>query len=212
MTFNALAGSESKADFSMIESNTEEGGEVLAGQQRRPGEARKKAKLEGKVEEKTFSEQSEDEYSNNQDDSQKETDGGVFGTGKSYTSTILLTETKVATGEENEITRFSARAKLFEFEGGEWRERGLGNVKVNVKEESARVIMRADGILRLLLNTRIFVGMSFEIVQEKSVRLVAFNAASGEAGSKSGKMGTFLLRFKSPDDAFDFSEAISAFT
>lgn len=198
----------------MVESSTDDGGDVSTGQRRRLGEARKKAKLEGEVDEKSStSEQSEDDGGEDQDDTHKETDSGVFGTGKSYTSTILLTETKVATGEENETTKFSARAKLFEFEGGEWRERGLGNIKVNATEESARVIMRADGVLRLLLNTRIFSGMSFEIVQEKSVRLIAINAASGaETSNGGGKMGTFLLRFKSPDDAFDFSEAISAFT
>lgn len=75
---------------------------------------------------------------------------------------------QVETGEEEEETAYSCRAKLYEFatlEDGkkEWRERGLGVLRFNVhypkkagKDEpkvKARFLMRADGSHRVKLNT-----------------------------------------------------------
>ncbi|QDS69471.1 hypothetical protein FKW77_006301 [Venturia effusa] len=93
-------------------------------------------------------------------------------------------EQEVETGEEEEKTLFTSRAKLFSFEktsdgSSAWKERGSGFIKVNVRdvernedpEESAekekespdqqvksaprkaRLIMRANGTNRLVLNT-----------------------------------------------------------
>jgi len=76
----------------------------------------------------------------------------------------------VETGEENESTVFSSRAKLYNFvkdeKSGkkEWKERGLGTLKLNIvnptEEEyendapkRARFIMRADGSHRVVLNS-----------------------------------------------------------
>ncbi|KAL4956353.1 hypothetical protein BDW69DRAFT_192483 [Aspergillus filifer] len=75
-------------------------------------------------------------------------------------------ERQIETGEEEEKTYFACKAKLFHFSDKEWRERGLGNFKVNVKvvdgvedKKSARMVMRADGVLRVMLNTALFKGM-----------------------------------------------------
>ena len=95
----------------------------------------------------------------------------------------------VETGEEDEETIFSARAKLYHFEK-EWKERGTGVIKVNVRQEKAskpptqddeeqpekdleagdeedeagelkaRVIMRSDGVHRVILNSPVFKDMS----------------------------------------------------
>lgn len=79
----------------------------------------------------------------------------------------------------------------------EWRERGIGTFKVNVKvtdgkedKNSARLIMRADGVGRVMLNTPIFKGMAVG------------DAASNEPSSKqihlasleSGRSVPILLR------------------
>lgn len=71
------------------------------------------------------------------------------------------------TGEESEETQFVCKAKLFHFNGKEWKERGIGNFKLNVTKGSgenpkitARLIMRADGALRVILNTPVFKGMT----------------------------------------------------
>lgn len=74
------------------------------------------------------------------------------------------------TGEEKERIEYSCRAKLYNFVTGpdgkkEWKERGLGIVKLNTKRDgaddadddddglSARLLMRADGSHRVILNT-----------------------------------------------------------
>ncbi|CAG8645133.1 17250_t:CDS:2, partial [Cetraspora pellucida] len=101
-----------------------------------------------------------------------------FGTG----ARPLLQEQEVFTGEEEEITRHTVRAKLFCM-GNEhqWKERGVGMLKLNYPkdcEKSPRLIMRADGVLRVILNISLFHGMSVERSQEKFVRIVAFEGTS----------------------------------
>ena len=82
----------------------------------------------------------------------------------------------VNTGEDDESTLFQSRAKLYAFmvaEGLEektWKERGLGTVKLNVSKlddekseepQKVRLIMRADGSQRVLLNTPILKDIKF---------------------------------------------------
>ncbi|KAK6383829.1 hypothetical protein LTS17_003121 [Exophiala oligosperma] len=100
-------------------------------------------------------------------------------------------EQDVATGEEEEDTIFTCRAKLYHFEK-EWKERGVGVFKINIRyerkalgdtsedeknegekdveagekddfstvERKARIIMRTDGVHRLVLNTPVFKDMN----------------------------------------------------
>jgi hypothetical protein len=96
----------------------------------------------------------------------------------------------VETGEEEEKTRFSCKAKLFHFSDGEWKERGLGTFKINVKEPkdpgkdkiSARMIMRADGVLRVMLNTPIFKGMTVGDVSGEEPKGKQINLLSLDEG------------------------------
>lgn len=84
--------------------------------------------------------------------------------------------TTVETGEENETTEYTCRAKLYNFtktEDGakkEWKERGLGVVRLNVAKPDpesedtapkARLLMRADGSHRVALNTPVVKGVNF---------------------------------------------------
>ncbi|KAF7716642.1 Uncharacterized protein PECH_008210 [Penicillium ucsense] len=73
-------------------------------------------------------------------------------------------EQKMSTGEEEEENIFSCKGKLFHF-SGEWKERGVGTFKVNVRRDDkgkqhGRMIMRADGALRVMLNSPVFKGMT----------------------------------------------------
>jgi Ran-binding protein 3 len=75
-------------------------------------------------------------------------------------------EQSVETGEENETTEFTAKGKLYSFDDKKWKERGAGTFKVNLKTESdgkksGRIIMRADGALRVMLNSAIWQTMPF---------------------------------------------------
>lgn len=70
-------------------------------------------------------------------------------------------------GEEGENTLFTARGKLYVNVDKQWKERGVGYIKVNVKEagatdetadkakKTARFIMRAEGTGRLSINSPI---------------------------------------------------------
>lgn len=114
----------------------------------------------------------------------------------------MLTHAIVETGEEDEKTYFSCKAKLFHFTNKEWKERGVGTFKVNVKEppsdaddetpkkKTARMIMRADGVLRVMLNSPIFKGMPAGEVSGEEPKGKQLNLASVE----DGKTVPLLLR------------------
>ncbi|CAG8803883.1 2855_t:CDS:2, partial [Racocetra persica] len=112
------------------------------------------------------------------DDDKNDTEEVPFGTG----ARPLLQEQEVFTGEEEEITRHTVRAKLYCMDRErQWKERGVGMLKLNYPkdcEKSPRLIMRADGVLRVILNIALFHGMSVERSQEKFVRIVAFEGTS----------------------------------
>ncbi|KAH7335505.1 hypothetical protein B0J17DRAFT_78589 [Rhizoctonia solani] len=71
------------------------------------------------------------------------------------------------TGEEEDFTVFQTRAKLYtQDEEFAYKERGTGLLKVNVRRsdgEGARIVMRAEGVLRLLLNMALYPGLICEL-------------------------------------------------
>ncbi|ELU36471.1 ranBP1 domain-containing protein [Rhizoctonia solani AG-1 IA] len=71
------------------------------------------------------------------------------------------------TGEEEDFTVFQTRAKLYtQDEQFAYKERGTGLLKVNVRRsdgEGARIVMRAEGVLRLLLNMALYPGLICEL-------------------------------------------------
>ena len=83
------------------------------------------------------------------------------------------------TGEEDETTHYKCRAKLYNFvtleDKKEWRERGTGVLHLNVREPKgdggdddkvrARLIMRADGSHRVVLNTPVKKELNFGAVK-----------------------------------------------
>lgn len=114
--------------------------------------------------------------------------------GPANLDTPLLTP-KVETGEENETTKFSAKGKLFYFDEGRWKERGVGTFKVNTTTDSdgklsARMIMRADGALRVTLNSAMFHDMNFGGQDKTRPTTRDIFLASNE----DGKVGHLLLR------------------
>ena len=60
----------------------------------------------------------------------------------------LPDEVEVKTGEEEEKVLFVARCKLYRFTEEQWKERGVGDIKILWKEESgqARVVMRREQV------------------------------------------------------------------
>lgn len=99
----------------------------------------------------------------------------LFGSAPKPSLVALPPEVPVATGEENEQTVFSSQGVLFEYDSNkQWKERGRGEVKVNVEKkegtgESARMIMRQKGNLRLLLNAKLWGGMQLTKMEGNTV-------------------------------------------
>ena len=67
---------------------------------------------------------------------------------------VKLDEVEVKTGEEDDEVLFCCRAKLFRFVNGEWKERGLGDMKIlrNKNSNKSRILMRRENIHKLCAN------------------------------------------------------------
>lgn len=105
-----------------------------------------------------------------------------------------LQEIPVETGEENEKSVFLADAVLYEYLDGSWKERGRGEIKVNISisGEKARLVMRTRGNYRLILNASLYADMTLANMDKKGVTFSCINIArEGKAG-----LTTCALKFK----------------
>ncbi|TYJ53613.1 hypothetical protein B9479_005761 [Cryptococcus floricola] len=115
---------------------------------------------------------------------------------------VNMQEQDVTTGEEDEDTVFQVRAKLFVNEKG-WKERGIGLLRVNVRRNDgggARLVMRADGVLRLLLNSKLYKGLN-PTVEGKTVLMTLPNVGEN-------RMAIICLRLSNAKSAEDLADHI----
>ncbi|XP_022724889.1 nuclear pore complex protein NUP50A-like [Durio zibethinus] len=120
-----------------------------------------------------------------------------------------MQEVPVETGEENEKVVFSADSVLFEFIDGGWKERGKGELKVNVSTtgaEKARVLMRARGNYRLILNASLYPDMKLTNMDKRGITFACMNSTGEE---KEG-LSTFALKFKDASIVEEFRAAVMA--
>lgn len=120
-----------------------------------------------------------------------------------------MQEVPTETGEENEKNAFSADSILFEYVDGGWKERGKGEVKVNVsttEAEKARLLMRARGNYRLILNASLYPDMMLTNMEKKGITFACVNGI-GE-GNKG--LSTFALKFKDSSFVEEFRAAVNA--
>ena len=71
----------------------------------------------------------------------------------------------------------SIRCKLFAWEDETWRERGIGILKLNADKsdkKQMRLIMRAEGVLKVILNVRVTAEMPIKMRDDKFIEIVAF--------------------------------------
>ncbi|KAK9282061.1 hypothetical protein L1049_004973 [Liquidambar formosana] len=118
-------------------------------------------------------------------------------------------EVPIETGEENEVSVFSADSVLFEFLDGGWKERGKGELKVNVSTTGtgkARLVMRARGNYRLILNASLYPDMKLTNMEKRGITFACVNS-TGEG--KDG-LSTFALKFKDGSIVEDFCAAVAA--
>ncbi|ODQ82434.1 hypothetical protein BABINDRAFT_159029 [Babjeviella inositovora NRRL Y-12698] len=112
---------------------------------------------------------------------------------------VQLTEkvaTEETTGEEDEECLYTKRAKLMMInpETKAYDSRGLGELKVlrNPETKKARILVRADGSNRVLLNTMVVSSIKYDAMGKGHVKCPVFTP---------GGMDTYVIKVKTDDDA-----------
>ncbi|KAM6178159.1 E3 SUMO-protein ligase RanBP2-like [Rhynchocyon petersi] len=114
---------------------------------------------------------------------------------------------EVSSGEENEQVVFSHRAKLYRYDKdvGQWKERGIGDIKIlqNYDSKQVRIVMRRDQVLKLCANHRITPDMTLQNMKgtERVWVWTACDFADGER-----KVEHLAVRFKLQDIADSFKK------
>ncbi|KAF7103657.1 hypothetical protein CFC21_104629 [Triticum aestivum] len=144
--------------------------------------------------------------------------GGTNNNGSSVPSLVTaaeapkkftMPEVPVETGEENEMAVFTADSAMYEYLDGGWKERGKGELKLNVPVsggERSRLVMRAKGNYRLILNASLYDDMALKDMEKKGVTFACVNST----GDSPSGLTTFALKFKDTGVRDDFKAAVEA--
>ncbi|KAL0407674.1 UNVERIFIED_CONTAM: Ran-binding protein 1b [Sesamum radiatum] len=134
-------------------------------------------------------------------------------TGAQIAPIVKLQEVAVTTGEEDEDVLLDLKSKLYRFdkEGNQWKERGVGVVKLLRHRESGRVrlVMRQTKTLKICANHLVLPTMTVQEHQgnDKSCVWHAADFADGEL-----KEETFCIRFASVENCKAFKDKIEEIT
>lgn len=115
---------------------------------------------------------------------------------------------EIPSGEENETVILQLRAKLMLFDAGNkdepYMSMGVGELKVlkSMEGNSSRILLRADGALRVLLNTALVGKFKYETMGDGSlVRVPVVNA--------DGQIVTYVLKVKTASDGTNLARVLS---
>ncbi|XP_076018006.1 E3 SUMO-protein ligase RanBP2 isoform X1 [Genypterus blacodes] len=115
---------------------------------------------------------------------------------------------EISTGEENEQVLFSYRAKLYRYdvETSQWKERGIGDLKIlqNFDTKRVRLIMRRDQVLKICVNHWIAQVMKLEPM--KGAEKAWVWSAMDFSEESQGKIEQLAVRFKLHNIANSFKE------
>ncbi|VDD80354.1 unnamed protein product [Mesocestoides corti] len=127
----------------------------------------------------------------------------------------LPDKVEVRTGEEDEEVVFEARAKLFRFDSGAWKERGLGQLKLLRTPDSGRVriVMRREQVHKVCCNHPITPGMRLKPLEGSQASVKpwvwwAVDFSDDEVGPE-GKKEMFSVRFKTTEESQAFYNAFT---
>ncbi|XP_035532814.1 E3 SUMO-protein ligase RanBP2 [Morone saxatilis] len=115
---------------------------------------------------------------------------------------------EISTGEENELVVFSHRAKLYRYdkELGQWKERGIGDLKIlqNYDSKRVRLIMRRDQVLKICANHWVTSAMKLEPMKGAEKAWVWSAVDFAEIGE--GNIEQLAVRFKLQETANTFKQ------
>lgn len=131
-------------------------------------------------------------------------------TGGSFKPIAQLSSQKVEsqTGEENEEVLFNKRTKLMLLDSSNkdspYISKGLGDLKVlKGKNEKARLLMRAEGSLRVLLNEFVNRDMSYAALGNGSmIRIPSIN-------SDTSNIDTYIIKLKTANDGEELLKVLN---
>ena len=113
-------------------------------------------------------------------------------------------------GEENETAKFTIRSKLMEYDSknseNRYTNKGIGELKVlfNEQTKKSRILIRADGSLRVLLNTLILSSVKYDSIGNGSlIRVPTIDA------DDSSKIITYVIKVKTPQDGEQLLKCIN---
>lgn len=165
----------------------------------------------------TDADNTKESETNDSDDNESITDTPTaFGEGAKVKVPGVKQQTEVKTGEEDEDTIYQTKAKLLVLDtaSGNWKERGVGTLRINMKEEETklqtRLVMRADSVFRVILNLLLFEGMKVFIMQDKFVRFAGFETETKEDGTSETKLVSYALKLSNSTIARELCDQIIA--
>lgn len=142
----------------------------------------------------SFSMPKQSENENNEGEGEGDNEEVVPNEELAIENTCDMTPIEIKTGEEDEDLVFEHRCKLFRFRDKEYKERGLGAIKVLKHKTTGkgRLIMRREAIGLVCLNC--WNCTSVERVRDTQVRWIGLDASDGEP-----ELTVFLAKFKTSE-------------
>ncbi|KAK2144531.1 hypothetical protein LSH36_748g00018, partial [Paralvinella palmiformis] len=143
------------------------------------------------------------------DECDKETDGEGTTPETSFTDykpLVSLPEVITKSGEEDEIVMFNERAKLYRFVEKQWKERGVGTMKIlhNEQTDTVRILMRLDQVLKVCANHCIKADMDIDYKDSSDTKTLTWRAT--DYTDEVPRLEQYCCRFKTPEIASDFKE------
>nr|CAB3265551.1 RANBP2-like and GRIP domain-containing protein 5/6 [Phallusia mammillata] len=129
-------------------------------------------------------------------------------TGPHFEPIVSLPEVETVTGEEDEEVLFLERCRLFRWDDEQWKERGVGDMKVlrHKSTNKSRLVMRRDQVHKVCCNH--FISRSLTLTpmetSERALVWTAFDFADGES-----KNEQLAARFKTSEVANKFKNVVS---
>ena len=125
-----------------------------------------------------------------------------------FTPVVSLPETyKVKRGDEEEDAVFTSRAKLYRHDGKEWKERGVGELKMlrNRRSGKVRLLMRRDQVLKICCNHFLSADMTLHPMASSDRAWTWFTSCDFSEGE--ARAEKLAARFKNAELAQKFKEA-----